>query len=203
MIRIYLRSADHADLRATAPPGTTISRNFLLGSLPVAVALFGLVYVFSRSLVIAGGLAASVFAASAASNIRHFREVARRATQGADPRAVEVIEVAASRVWDIEPVGSHGPAFVFFASGGKGLLLIGQWLLEQPSFPALAFRVHRWSDSGRPIRIETSGPQIAPEHSTVRVPSSSRVPDIVVLDAMPETLQRDLDRAFGGSRPTP
>ena len=109
---------------------------------------------------------------------------------------VEVIDVEASRVFDIEPLGSHGPVMVFFSGDGKALLLIGQWLLDQPAFPALKFRVRCWADTVKPIRIESRGPVIEPEQSRVAVPSTTRIRDIEIFDATPDTLEHDLTRAF-------
>src|SRR5262245_55407447 len=191
MIRVSLVEADEHDIRAMAPPGTSMARNLLLGSLPISAFLFGVAYIVSRSVWVAGTVGAGLAVASVVSNVRFFRGVARRTRQQSDPRAVEVIDVEASRVLDIEPLGSHGPAFVFFSQDGKALFLIGQWLLEQPSFPSLLFRVRRWTDTGRPIRIEVRGSSVDPEPSAVQVPSSSRVRDIEVFDATPDTLQED------------
>src|SRR5262245_35544216 len=126
MIQTYLASVDERDLRALAPPGTSLARNALHATVPGSVILFGLVYLFSRSLLLAVLVGGSLLAASLASNIRFFRGVSRRRTQQTDPRAVEVIDVEAYRALDIEHLGSHGPAFVFFAQDGKALLLIGQ-----------------------------------------------------------------------------
>ena len=64
-------------------------------------------------------------------------------------------------------MGSHGPAFCFFTDEGEAMLLIGQWLLEQPSFPTMTFRLHRWSDAKTPIRIESMGIEIDLEQSNV------------------------------------
>jgi hypothetical protein len=196
MIREYLAPADDDDLQAIAPPGTSIGRNFLLGTVPGTAIVAGIVYIVSRSLIATGVLGGAVLAASVVSNVRYFRDVGRRRTGKADERAVEVIEVEASSALDIEPLGSHGPAYVFFSSEGKALLLIGQWLLEQPSFPSLSFRVRRWADTGKPIRIEARGSEIEPKEAAVLVPSSPRVGDIELLDAREETLQQDLDAAF-------
>ena len=99
-------------------------------------------------------------------------------------------------MFDIEPLGSHGPAFVFFAEDGKAPLLVGQWLLEQPSFPSAAFQLRRWVDTGQPIRIEARGPEIEPEPSPIQVPDASRVRDVWLIDAAPDTLEHDLRRAF-------
>ena len=86
---------------------------------------------------------------------------------------------------------------MFFADDGKALLLIGQWLLEQSSFPAQSFRVRRWADTRTPIRIEVRGFEIKPEHSRIRVPDAARKQDIWLIDARPETLEQDLLRTFG------
>jgi hypothetical protein len=193
MIRTFRKAADPADLRALTPTNDTLILNVLRGTLPLSLAVSGVTYLISRSLMVAGSVGALLFAASLTSNLRFFRGVARR-KESTEADAVEVIEVEASRIFDIQHLGSHGPAYVFFGADGKALLLIGQWLLEQRKFPARSFRLHRWTDTGEPIRIESTGGRMKPEQSAVVVPSTGRVPDIAIFDATPETLQDDLDR---------
>ena len=137
------------------------------------------------------------FVASAWSNLRFFSDVRRRQESRADSESVEVTEVQASRVFDIEPLGSHGPAFVFFADGGKAPLLAGQWLLRYRAFPSTSFRLYQWADTRKPIRLEPTGRRIKPEHSTVQLRANYRLSDVEVFEATPETLRHDLDRAFG------
>ena len=197
MIRTSLANADERDFQAITSTGTSPARNILFTTLPLSAVAFLVIYGVSRSLWIAAPIAAALMAGSIVSNVRFFRKVAdRRTEQRSGKSAVEIIDVEALRVFDIEPLGSHGPAFVFFAADGKALLLIGQWLLEQPSFPSRAFRLRRWADTGRPIRIEARGPEIEPEQSPIRVPDASRVQDVWLIDAAPDTLEQDLQRAF-------
>jgi hypothetical protein len=196
MIRISRVAADAGDLRAIVPAGTSIARNVFLGVVPVSALVFAVAYLVSRTVWVAAAGAAAMAIASSISNVRFFRGVARRRQQS-DVQSVETIDVEAFHVVDIEPLGSHGPALVFFAEDGKALLLIGQWLLDQPSFPSRSFQVRRWADTGKPIRIEVRGPEIDPESSAVQLPPSSRIGDIGLFDATPGTLERDLQRAFG------
>ena len=103
-----------------------------------------------------------------------------------DDQAVEVIEVDASRVLDIEPLvimARHCASSV--VGEGKALLLIGQWLLEQRSFPSRAFRLHRWAHTRRLIPIESIGAEIIPEHSTVQLPSDSKIGDVELFGRTP------------------
>jgi len=180
-----------------APSGSSPARNILTTTLPISVVAFVVIYGVSRSVWIAGVIAAVLMVGSIVSNVRFFRRVAdRRIQQQSGTLAVEVIDVKASRVFDIEPLGSHGPALVFFAEDGKALLLIGQWLLEQPSFPSTAFRLRRWVDTGQPIRIEARGPAIEVDQSPIQVPDAARVRDVWLIDAAPDTLEQDLQRAF-------
>jgi hypothetical protein len=198
MIRTSVVDADERDLQAMVPPGSSPARNIALTTVPLSVVAFLVIYAVSRSAWIAGALAAVLMVGSIVSNVRFFRKVAgRRIEQQSGKPAVEVIDIEAFRVFDIEPLGSHGPAFVFFAEDKKALLLIGQWLLEQPSFPSKAFRLRRWADTGQPIRIESRSPEIEPEPSPIRVPDASRARDVYIIDAAPETLEQDLRRAFG------
>lgn len=198
MIRTSRRPANDDDLRAVKPPGSSFGRNLVKGSLPLAGLVFVAALVVTGSVLIAGVIGGGFFAASLVSNLRFFGNVTRRAGQKGDGNAVEVIEVEASRVFDIEPSGSHGPALVFFSDDGRALLLAGQWLLEQPSFPSTSFHLFRWADTGKPIRIEATGADVTPEHSTVQV--RHRLRDIEIFEAKPETLAQDLDRQFGRAR---
>lgn len=196
MIRTSRSSADDRDFRAMTRGKGSLGRNLLLAAFPLTLFLFGLVYVVWRSLIAASIVGVLVFAASALSNVRFFRDVRRRQELRADSEAVEVTEVEASRVLDIEPLGSHGPALVFFAGDGKALLLVGQWLLRYRSFPSTSFRLYQWADTKKPIRIEPTGRRVKPEHSTVQLRASYRLTDVEVFETTPETLQHDLDRAF-------
>lgn len=195
MIRTSLVEADERDLQAMAPPANSPAQNFLSATLPISIVAFLVIYGVSRSPWIAGITAGGLMAASIVSNVRFFRKVARRRLEQGR-LAVEAIDVEASRVFDIEPLGSSGPTFVFFAGDGKALLLSGQWLLEQPSFPTHSFRLRRWADTGKAIRIEARGPEIDPERSAIQVPYASRSKDTWLMDAAPDTLDQDLRRRF-------
>jgi hypothetical protein len=196
VIRTSYRQADDRDFHAVTrdkDKGSPV-RNLLQFSLPAALVLFAGVYLIWRSILAAGLIGGLFFAASVVSNVRFFAGVRRR-KKTQDQRSVEIIDVKASQVMDIEPLGSHGPAWVFFADGGKALLMVGQWPLQYQSFPAASFRLYRWADTKQPIRIETTGRRLEPQHSAVRLPSGGRLSDIEIFDATPETLQSDLDKA--------
>jgi hypothetical protein len=64
MIRTYAASADDHDLRAVTPPGTSLARHVLHGTIPGTLGVFGLIYVISRSLSVATLLGGCVLAAS-------------------------------------------------------------------------------------------------------------------------------------------
>ena len=174
----------------------SLGRNLLLISLPVALFLFVLVYVISRFLVLGLIIGLVAFVASAWSNVRFFSAVRRRKAGSSTGQAVAVTEVQASQVLDIEPLGSHGPALVFFADEGKALLLVGQWLLNVRSFPSTTFRLYQWADTKEPIRNETTGRRVKPKPSTIQLRATYRLSDVEVFDATPQSLQSDLDRAF-------
>jgi hypothetical protein len=176
----------------------SLIRNVLFVALAIAAVIFAVVYAVSRSLVAATVIGGGLFTASAISNVRFFREVRRREHLKNDASAVEVFEVDATRVVDIEHLGSHGPAYCFFVGDGKTLLLIGQWLNEHRAFPSHSFLLHRWADTQKPIRIESKGRRITPEPVTVRLPPDCRAKDVELFSAAFETLQQDLDKAFGG-----
>lgn len=137
------------------------------------------------------------FVGSVISNVRFFRKVHAREASKVDVAAVEVLDVEASRVLDIDHVGDHGSAYCFFAGDGNAVLLVGQWLLKYRKFPSLSFRLARWSDSGEPIRIEVIGKKVKPEHSAIGLKDNYSHNDIEVFNASPDTLQQDLQNAFG------
>ncbi len=168
MIRTSYRFADELDLKAMGRSRGSLVSNLFLVSLPLCAVVFAVVYVVSRSIVAAGLISGGLLVASAVSNVRFFKEYKRRQRLCVDPQSVEVFEVEASRVIDVEHLGSNGPALCFI-TGGEALLLVGQWLLEQQSFPSMTFRLSRWSDTKKPIRIESAGAEIIPEPSSVQL----------------------------------
>lgn len=197
MIRISYRAANELDLKVMGRFRGSLISNLLMISLPLSALLLGGVYVLSRSILISGLISGGFLVTSTVSNMRFFKEVRRRQRLLGDTHAVEVIEIEASRVLDIEPLGDHGPALCFFAPEGKALLVVGQWLLEQDLFPSSAFRLSRWSDTKEPIRIESTGAEIIPEPSNVQLDADYKIGDVELFDASPETLQQDFNRAFG------
>jgi hypothetical protein len=196
VIRTFQTSVDDRDLRAMTRGKGSPGRNLLLVSLPAAFLLFGVAYFVWRSLLAASLVGVLLLVASAWSNGRFFSKVRHRQQSRVDTGAVQVTEVESCRVLDIEPLGSHGPAWVFFAADGKALLLVGQWLLRYRSFPSTSFRLYQWTDTMMPIRIEPAGRRVKPERSTVQLRQNYRLADVEVFEATPETLQNDLDRAF-------
>jgi hypothetical protein len=197
MIRSYQRPANVDDLKAMKEGKGSFVRNILTITLPIGALLFvGIYWLFNSSwlALVLGGL---FVAGSTWSNTKFFRTVGARETSGTGRPTVEVIEVDAVRVLDIEHLGSHGPAYCFFTDDNRALLLIGQWLLRAPKFPSLSFRLFRWIDDGMPIRIESTGRKAKPEHSTISLQSHYSNGDIEVFPAQPETLQQDLEKAFG------
>ncbi len=197
MIRMFYRAATDEDFKTVAQSRGSLRSNFVLVTIPLTILILAVTYFLFRSAWAAGILGGAFFASSVWSNLSFFREMKRREAASADPKAVEVMEVEADRVADVEHLGSHGPAYCFFTGTGQALLLIGQWLLEVESFPTRAFRLHRWNDCKAPIRIESLGATVEPRSSTARLKPSYRIRDVEVFSAKPDTLQEDLDRAFG------
>ena len=196
MMAAYHRAADDVDLKALTHKRGSLWRNLVTAALPAAALAFGIIYLVWRSALKASIVGMGLFLASLLSNIRFFRRVKHCESLKKDANAVEVLEVSASRVLDVEPLGDHAPALCFFVGDGKALLLVGQWL-ESDSFPAESFRLHRWADTKKPIRIEVTGRPVQAVHSTVRLRPSHRFGKIEMFDATPETLQDDLDRVLG------
>jgi hypothetical protein len=197
MLKRFTRAADDLDLHSMSRSRGSLARNLITITIPVAALSFAAVYLTWHSVLAAGIVAATLFAASSFSNLRFFSKIKNRESLKQDPNAVEVFEVSTTRVLEIEHLGSNGPGFCFFVEPAKALLLVGQWILECESFPAESFRLNRWADTKKPIRIESLGKPINAEHSTVRLRESYRRTQIELLDATPETLQADLDRALG------
>jgi len=197
MIRSYRRAADEADLKAMTHGKGSLVRNVMMVSLPMGFVLLLGMYWLTRSYVAALVVAGAVALGSIWSNVRFFRTAGERGRPDSAQSAVEVMEVEATRVLDIEHLGSHGPAYCFFTADGAALLLVGQWLMEFPQFPSLSFRLLRWADNGKPIRIEATGGAVEPEQSTVALQGHYKTGDIEVFRAQPQTLQQDLETAFG------
>jgi hypothetical protein len=165
-------------------------------TLPIGAVLFVGMYLIVNSLL-ALTLAGLFVLGSTWSNARFFKTAGAREKSGTERPTVEVMEVEATRVLDIEHLGSHGPAYCFFTGDGSALLSIGQWMMRFPKFPSLSFQLFRWVDDGKPIRIEVSGGTVEPEHSTIGLKSHYSNGDIEVFQAQPDTLQQDLENAFG------
>jgi hypothetical protein len=197
MIRVSHRATNDSDLTALTKGAGSLVRNLLVVTVPLTLVIFAGVFWLSKSTIVAAVVAGLLMIGSTVSNVRFFRDVRGRERTKDDPTAVEVIEVEAFRVLDIEHLGSHGPAYCFFASDGQALLLVGQWLLERRKFPTLAFRLNRWSDNGEPIRLEPIGKKVKPEQSRVALRGTYKNRDIELFRAAPETLQQDMDNAFG------
>lgn len=197
MIHRYRRAAEPDDLKALTEGRGSPVQNILTITLPIGVLLWLGIYWSARSVGLALVVAGAFVLGSVWSNARFFRMVGARARPGTDRSTVEVMEVEALRVLDIEHLGSHGPAYCFFTADGRALLLVGQWLMGVPRFPSLSFRLFRWAEDGKPIRLEVTGRQSAPEHSTVALQSHYSNGDIEVFRAQPQTLQQDLEKAFG------
>ena len=197
MIRIYQRPADAEDLKAMKDGKGSFVRNVSTITLPFGALLFVGIYWLFNSSWLALALAGLFVAGSTWSNTKFFRTVGAREKSGTGRSTVDVLEVDAVRVLDIEHLGSHGPAYCFITDDNRALLLIGQWLMRVPKFPSLSFRLCRWIDDGTPIRIESTGRKVKPEHSAISLKSHYSNRDIEVFPAHPETLQQDLEKAFG------
>jgi hypothetical protein len=103
MMNIYHRAANDLDLKALIQGRGSPGRNLLVVVLPVSLVLFGAVYFLWRPLLAAVSAAGvGVFLASTFSNIRFFRNVEGRKRLKTNARAVEVFEISASRVLDID-----------------------------------------------------------------------------------------------------
>src|SRR5882724_1171202 len=107
MLRTYHRPADELDLKAFRYGKGALQRNLVTVVIPVTVIVFVGAYLLLRSVLIASAIAAVLFLASVASNLRFFRAVKRRNNLKEDANAVEVLEVSASAALDLEPIGDN------------------------------------------------------------------------------------------------
>src|SRR5215831_19931697 len=119
MMTIYGRAANDLDVKALTDDGQgSPGRNLATVSFPVAAIAFGIVYSKWRSALAAGIFAMGLFLVSLLSNIRFFRAIKRRKNMKKDANALEVLEVSASSVLELEPLGDDAPAFCFFVGEG-------------------------------------------------------------------------------------
>jgi hypothetical protein len=199
MLAIRHRAANDLDLRAVTQGRGTLQRNVATLSAPAGIVVGGIAYAFSRSWWIAVAAGVGLFGLSLCSNLMFFRRVRRCESLRADSTAVEVLEVSANRVLDVEVVGDNEPAFCFFVEEGKALLVVGQWLHEYDSFPSKRFCLHLWSETKIPIRIDAIGLTAIPERSVVQLRTTYRTRKFELIDASPDTLQADLDSTFGSA----
>jgi hypothetical protein len=200
MLTINYRAANDVDLLTIRQGRGSLGRNLTTVSVPIGIFTFGLVYAIWHSWWSAGAVGIGLFTASVYSNLAYFRKIELGEFLKTDSKAVEVLEVSADRVLDIEPVGDNGPALCFFVGQGKALLLVGQWLLNFDSFPSKSFCLHLWRDTRLPIRIDVTGPTVDAEHFNAQLRPAYRLRQIEWIDAAPDTLQTDLDNALGAKR---
>ncbi len=201
-LRIEYRAPDDSDVAAMLG-GMLKGGGSLAGNLAFSLVISGmfaaLVFALSKSWMVAVAMGCALFLSSLVSNLSFFKAVERRRGMRGDASAVEVIHVDASRIVEVQPVGT-GAALVFFTSPGEALLINGQWQLEFRPFPVAKFKLHRWADTKQPIRIESLGELVFPEESGVEVRPDYVVGDVELFKADPDTLQQDMDAAFGRPR---
>jgi hypothetical protein len=241
MLTSRYRKAEKADVTsgdaalARAAPASLPSR-VLASFLILGCGVFAVVYFMTRSMaafdgrpgasiVAAMAVAGVLFSLSAYSIVGHHRDLRNAGRRLSEPEPVEVLEVRASRVADVEAPGSTGPALCFELADGQLLLLRGQWLLEPSlyrapvpdgddgrddrfnalddpyAFPSDHFSLHRWRGGegavdARPFWIQVHGRYLPPEQSTARLPRAGKVGDVKVFPGSIGTLQADIDRAF-------
>lgn len=211
----YRKAAKEDVLDPSRGPSTLVS-SFLTSFLFLGCGVFALVYFVTRSPIAAGVVSGVLLALSVNSILAHHRDVKRRERRLAEPEPIEVIDVQASRVFEIEAPGSTGPALCFELEEGQVLLLYGQWLLEHTlyraprpvddgnqerfnlandpfGFPSDRFALHRWRGEARPFWIEVRGKYLAPESSPVQLPRRAKIREVEVLAGALGSLQRDIE----------
>ena len=219
MLAPRYRKAEKNDvLDPSRGPSALLSR-FFTSFLVLGVGVFGLVYVLTRSFIAAGVVSGVLLVLSSHSILGHQRDLKRREGRLAETDAIEVVEIRASRVLDVEAPGSTGPALCFELPDGQVLLLYGQWLFEHTlyraqrpvgdgnqerfnllddplGFPSDHFILHRWRGEVRPFWIEVCGGYLAVENSSVQLPRCATIPQVKVFAGTLSSLQRDIDYAF-------
>ncbi|HSV13227.1 MAG TPA: hypothetical protein VLI90_03145 [Tepidisphaeraceae bacterium] len=171
------------------------------------------------SLLVAALVASGLFSLSAVSIVRYHRKLGVIGKRLSEAEPVEVLEVRASRVVDVQAPGSTGPALCFELADGQVLLLYGQWLLEyslyrapppaddgndahfngldEPhAFPSDHFSIHRWRGDVRPFWIEVHGRYLDPVNAPVQLGRSRRIREVELFPGSFGSLQADIDRAF-------
>ena len=214
MLATRFRSATPADVASSDRAPDTLSSRLTFAA-AVSAGVFLLIWLPSRSVAAAAGVAGGLFALSAWSNLRQRSDVRALRRQLEAPDSVEVVEVRASRV--LEVFSPTGPGLCFDCGDGQLLLLAGQWLLEpalyrapEPAddgnqdrfnllddphgFPSEHFALHRWRGEARPFWIEVLGRYLAPPESSTPLPVAGDFAE--VLRGGIDTVQSDLERAF-------
>jgi hypothetical protein len=113
MLTTNCRAANDLDFKAVTQGRGSLGRNLAV-ALTAGMVVGGIAYAFSRSWWIAVTAGVGLFAISVYSNLMFFRRVRRYEFPRTDSKAVEILEVSADRILDVEPVGDNAPAFCFF-----------------------------------------------------------------------------------------
>jgi len=215
----YRKAAKQDVWDPTRGPSALFSR-LLTSFVVLGCGVFVLVFALTKSFGAAGIVSGILLAASAYSILRHHRDIKRRERRLAEPEPIEVIEVRAARVLDVEAPGSTGPALCFELPNDQVLLLYGQRLLdhalyraprpvgdgnqerfnlsEDPfGFPSDHFALHRWRGETRPFWIEVLGSYLPPENSPVQLPAGAKIQEVEVFAGTIRSLQKDLETTFG------
>jgi hypothetical protein len=216
MVSTSHRKADGKDVASPDGVARTLTSRLRFSFL-VMGGVFALLYLVTRSLVAAGVVSGVLLLLSVRSILLHHRHLQRLERRLAEPDAVEVIEVRAARVLEVET--PTGPALFFELSDGQILLMQGQWLLahglyraprptgdgvderfnslDDPyGFPSDHFALHRWRGDGRPFWIEVRGRYLAPERSPLELPGDADIQDVERFPGTLATLQQDLTAAL-------
>lgn len=154
----------------------------------------------------------------------------RRKLAGAQPKApdeareadadrIEVIQVEARRVYDIDVPKSMAPALCFELTEHQLLLLSGPWLMEHRlyrapegaqkansarfngmddpyGFPSTRFSIHRWKGESQPFWIEVQGWYLLPQMGVAQLREGAKVKPVEIFPASGKDLQAAIDEAF-------
>jgi hypothetical protein len=220
MLAPRYRKAANEDLLDPSPGTSALLSRLFTSFLLLGCGVFALICVLTKSVIAAGVVSAALLALSVHSILAHQRDIKRHERRLAEPGPIEVIEVHASRVLDVEAPGSTGPALCFELPDNQVLLLYGQWLLEHTlyraprpvgdgdqerfnlsddplGFPSDHFALHRWRGEVRPFWIEVRGKYLTPESSSVQLPKPAKIQEVEVFTGTFSSLQTEIEYAFG------
>jgi hypothetical protein len=185
-----------------------------------AAVLYVLTWLCTKGILIPMLVAAAGFGAAMywQQHRRIPRKPATEKQEDTDTRLIEVMQVEATQVFDVDAPKGSGPALLFKLKDGQLLLLSGPWLLKPSSyrapergetnnarfnglgdpygFPSTRFAIHRWKGESVPFWIEVQGWYLLPQMESAQIPPSAKIQAVEVFPASGKDLQASFNSAF-------